>query len=73
LKDAADKLVQHADNENFRTLCHAIRLALNSVMTRLKQKYDQTSAMTNNSTLNENIEEFDKSLVQFTGMLLASA
>ncbi|CAF0750035.1 unnamed protein product [Adineta steineri] len=32
------KLTEHRENESFKQLCHSIRLALNSVMTRLKQK-----------------------------------
>jgi hypothetical protein len=44
-------------------------LALNSVLTRLKQKYDST-VITTEEKMSENIEELEKSLCQLTDMLL---
>ena len=66
--DTIDKLGQHAENENFQPLCHSIRMALNSVVTRLKQKSD-SSLSANDETLNENIQLLTKSFVQLTEML----
>ena len=61
--DTIDKLGEHAENENFQPLCHSIRLALNSVITRLKQK-SESSLIANDQTLNESIQLLTKSLAQ---------
>jgi len=64
-----EKLGEHIENENFKQLCHSIRLALNSVMTRLKQKYD-LSLMTTDDNMTNNIQQLEKSLSHLTDMLL---
>ncbi|CAF1483268.1 unnamed protein product [Adineta ricciae] len=66
-----DKLAGHQDDESFKQLCHSIRLALNSVMTRLKQKYD-SSLLTTNETMTEHIQQLEKLLSQLTHALIKS-
>ena len=66
--DTVDKLGEHAENENFQPLCHSIRLALNSVITRLKQK-SESALIANDAVLNESIQSLTKSLAQLTEML----
>ncbi|CAF4599532.1 unnamed protein product [Rotaria sp. Silwood1] len=63
-----EKLGEHSENENFKQLCHSIRLALNSVVTRLKQKYD-SSLMTTDENMSDDIQQLEKSLSQLTDML----
>ncbi|CAF0767576.1 unnamed protein product [Rotaria sordida] len=64
-----EKLNEHSENENFKQLCHSIRLALNSVMTRLKQKYD-SSLMITDEKITDDIQQLEKSISQLTNMLL---
>lgn len=64
-----EKLGEHRENESFRQLCHSSRLALNSVVTRLKQKYD-SELTTTDETMTTNIEELQGSLRQLTDMLV---
>ncbi len=66
--DTIEKFGEHHDNENFKQLCHSIRLALNSVIIRLKQKYD-SSLLTTDGKMTENVEALGKSLVQLTDIL----
>ncbi|UJR28856.1 hypothetical protein I4U23_010080 [Adineta vaga] len=66
-----DKLSEHHGNESFKQLCHSIRLALNSVLTRLKQKYD-SSLLTTNEIMTEHIHQLEQSLSQLTDTLLKS-
>jgi len=63
-RNTIEKLGEFHENESFKQLCHSIRLALNSVITRLKQKYDSTLM-----TTDEKMTELDKSLCQLTDML----
>jgi hypothetical protein len=67
--DTIDKLGEYYENESFKQLCHSIRLALNSVLTRLKQKYDST-LMATDEKMTVNIEELEKSLGQLNDILL---
>ncbi len=67
--DTIEKLDEHHENENFKQLCHSIRLALNSVIIRLKQKYD-SDVMTTDEKMTVNIQELEKSLGELTNMLL---
>ena len=67
--DTVEKLREHHENESFRQLCHSSRLALNSVMIRLKQKYD-VSLKTTDEKMTTNIEELEKLLGQLTDMLV---
>ncbi|CAF3109580.1 unnamed protein product [Rotaria sp. Silwood2] len=64
-----EKFGEHSENESFKQLCHSIRLALNSVTTRLKQKYD-SSLMTTDEKMIDDIQHLEKSLSQLTDMLL---
>jgi hypothetical protein len=67
--DTIEKLGEHHENENFKQLCHSIRLALNSVIIRLKQKYD-SDVMTTDEKMTVNIQELEKSLGELTNMLI---
>jgi hypothetical protein len=67
--DTIEKLGEHYENENFKQLCHSIRLALNSVIIRLKQKYD-SDVMTTDEKMTVNIQELEKSLGELTNMLI---
>ena len=62
------QLGEHADEENLKALAHSTRLALNSVVTRLKQKYESTE----DPTLNEKIRLLVQSLSQLNEILLKS-
>lgn len=66
--DTIEKFGEYYENENFKQLCHSIRLALNSVIIRLKQKYD-SSLLTTDEKMTENVEALGKSLVQLTDIL----
>jgi hypothetical protein len=66
--DTIEKFGEYYENENFKQLCHSIRLALNSVITRLKQKYD-SSLLTTDEKMTENVQALGKSLVQLTDIL----
>ncbi|CAF2114729.1 unnamed protein product [Rotaria magnacalcarata] len=66
-----EKLGEHVENENFKQSCHSIRLTLNSVMTRLKQKYD-SSLMTTDEKIMNDTQELEKSILQLTDMLRKS-
>ncbi len=55
--------------KNLKQSCHSIRLSSNSIITRLKQKYDIT-LMAMDKKMIDNIEELEKSLFQLTNMLL---
>ena len=54
-----------------KQLGHAIRLGLNSVLSRLKQKYDASLTSTD-ATIADCIQELEKSLSRLTEMLLQS-
>jgi len=64
-----EKLGEHRENESFKQLCQSIRLALNSVLTRLKQKY-ASDLLTTDETMTKNIQEFEISLQQLTNSLI---
>jgi hypothetical protein len=66
--DTIEKFGEYYENENFKQLGHSIRLALNSVITRLKQKYD-SSLLTTDEKMTENVQALGKSLVQLTDIL----
>lgn len=66
-----EKLGENLENESFKQLCQSIRLALNSVLTRLKQKYG-SELLTTDETMTKNIQEFEGSLHQLTNILISN-